>query len=91
MTDADSKPSFLDLGLEECKARFVELGGKPFHAKIARERVFGAGELNFESMTALPAALRKRLSEELPILTGTELGRTRAPDETTKLLVGFRG
>lgn len=91
MADAETKPSFLDLDLEECQARFRQLGGKPFHAKIARERVFAAGELDFESMTALPAALRTRLSEELPILTGTELGRSQASDETTKLLIGFRG
>ena len=91
MADADPKPSFLDLNLEECKARFVQLGGKPFHAKIARERVFSAGELDFKSMTALPAGLRSRLSEQLPILTGTELSRIRASDETIKLLIGFRG
>ncbi len=91
MASPPTEPAFLDLDLQECQARFVALGGKAFHAKIARERVFAAGELDFESMTALPAGLRGRLSEQLPILTGTELGRTEASDGTTKLLIGFRG
>jgi 23S rRNA (adenine2503-C2)-methyltransferase len=82
---------FLDLDLAQCQKRFVELGGKPFHAKIAREKVFGEGLLDYELMTALPAGLRGRLTEQLPILRGTELERTESQDNTTKLLIGFAG
>ena len=91
MTESVQSPGFLDLDLAECQKRFLELGGKAFHAKIAREKVFGAGLLDYESMTALPAGLRARLTDQLPILRGTELDRTQAQDGTTKLLIGFAG
>jgi 23S rRNA (adenine2503-C2)-methyltransferase len=40
-------------------------------------------------MTSLPASLRARLAEELPILAARELERRVAPDKTTKLLLEF--
>jgi 23S rRNA (adenine2503-C2)-methyltransferase len=72
-------------------ARFVELGLKPFHAKIARKEVLERGITDYAQMTALPSAARERLSAELPILSGTELERRVAFDRTTKLLISFPG
>lgn len=70
-------------------ARFVELGLKPFHAKIARSAVLEKGITDYAAMTSLPAAARELLSRELPILSGTEIGRRVAADRTTKLLLAF--
>ena len=67
----------------------VERGGQPFHAKIARRAAVGQGVLEYERMTALPAALRARLAADLPVFSGREIDRRVAPDRTTKLLVGF--
>ncbi len=78
-----------DLEPAQAEERFVALGGRPFHARIARERVLAGGEREYAGMTSLPAGLRDRLGVQLPILVGAELGRRRAPDGTVKLLVGF--
>lgn len=76
---------------EELEQRVVALGGKPFHARIARAQVLERGVLDYAAMSALPAALRERLRAELPILAGVESARVVAQDRTTKLLVDFPG
>ena len=81
--------SALLLEPERLQALVEELGGRPFHAKILREQVLGAGVLDYDGMTSLPARLRAELAERHPILSATELRRTRAGDGTTKLLLGF--
>lgn len=81
--------TLLSLPREELEQRVVELGGKPFHARIARENVLAKGQLDYAQMSSLPAALRARLAAELPILSGTELARSVAADRTTKLLLSF--
>lgn len=83
------RPSLLELDPAACTARVVELGGKPFHAKIVRENVLAKAIVDYERMTALPKDLRARLSSELPVFRGRELARTTASDGTTKLLIGF--
>ncbi len=65
------------------------LGGKAFHARILREQVLAGGVLDYQRMTSLSADLRSKLSEQLPILAGTERARTVASDRTTKLLLAF--
>lgn len=82
-------PSMLALSKEALAARILELGGKTFHAKILRENVLAKGELDYARMTSLPAALRERLAAELPIFSGEEIARSRALDETTKLVIEF--
>jgi len=74
---------------EELTARVVALGGRPFHARVVRERVLAAGVLDYASMTSRPATLRTALAREVPVLSGTELGRQRAHDGVTKLLIAF--
>jgi 23S rRNA (adenine2503-C2)-methyltransferase len=86
---ADGARTLLALAPADLERAVVELGGRPFHARIARENVLAKGLLEYGAMTALPAALRARLAEELPILAGREAARSVAPDRTTKLLLEF--
>lgn len=81
--------SLLALPPREAEARFVELGGKPFHARIARREVFERGVLDYDAMTGLPAGLRETLARELPILRGEVIERREAPDGARKLLLRF--
>jgi adenine C2-methylase RlmN of 23S rRNA A2503 and tRNA A37 len=83
--------TLLALTPAETVARFVELGLKPFHARIARKEVLERGITDYARMTALPLAARERLSAELPILSSTEVERHKAWDGTTKLLLSFPG
>lgn len=89
-SDLASAPrSLLAYEKSELTQKFVELGGKPFHAKIARENVLAKGLLDYELMTSLPRELRARLAVEVPILAGREVTRSSARDRTTKLLLEF--
>lgn len=79
--------SLLALSPQELEARIVSGGGRAFHARSIRRHVLGAGRLDYEGMSDLPAALRDRLTEELPVLSTREIRRSQARDKTTKLLV----
>jgi 23S rRNA (adenine2503-C2)-methyltransferase len=81
--------SALLLEPERLAAVVAEQGGRPFHGRILREQVLGAGVLDYAAMTSLPARLREALAERHPVLGGRELGRSRASDATCKLLLGF--
>lgn len=91
--DAATPPArpdpLLALDLEALRERVVALGGKPYHAKIAREAVLGKGVLEYERMTSLPASLREALAREVPLLAGRESARHHSIDGTTKLLLEF--
>lgn len=84
------KPLF-SLAPDELAALCVELGGRPFHAKVVRAEVLERGVLDYEAMTGLGKALRRALAERAPILAGTEVARSTASDGTTKLLIDFGG
>ena len=73
---------------EELAERVVALGGKAFHARIAREALF-AGARSYEEMTSLPTQLRRALEAELPLLSSELRLQTHASDGATKLLLGF--
>ena len=81
--------TLLALDAAELERFVLSRGGRPFHARDARRNVLGKGILDYERMTSLPAALRARLSSELPILASREVGRSTAGDGTTKLLLEF--
>lgn len=83
--------TLLALDGEQLTAHVQELGGKPFHARVARREVLERGVLDYGEMTGLPASLRDALRESLPILSGQERTRTTASDRTTKLLIDFPG
>ncbi|MDE0913604.1 MAG: 23S rRNA (adenine(2503)-C(2))-methyltransferase RlmN [Planctomycetota bacterium] len=76
---------------EALEERFVELGGRPFHARVAREQLLGKGVLDYDSMTSLPAQLREALKIEVPLLAGSCTQRVEARDGTIKLLLDFPG
>jgi 23S rRNA (adenine2503-C2)-methyltransferase len=80
---------FLALEPGELEELVVRLGGRPFHARVARREVLARGVLDYARMSALPAELRAALARELPILAGEELERVVSSDRTTKLLIGF--
>ncbi len=82
-------PTLLALAPDALRALVVQLGGRPFHADIARREVLANGVLDYAAMTGLPARLRGALAEALPILAGREVGRSIAGDGTTKLLTAF--
>lgn len=81
--------SLLALDPLQLEGRVVELGGRPFHARILRREVLGRGNLDLESMSSLPKPLRRALAEELSILGGRELDRRTAPDGASRLLLGL--
>jgi len=88
---SDGRPSLLELDANALQQRVVQLGGKPFHARILREQVVASGTLDYDELTSLPKDLRRKLAAELPIFAGEELKRLTTSDATTKLLIGFSG
>lgn len=89
-TEPSARPRGLfEYDPEELADKLVEMGGRPFHAKVLRRDVVAKGLLTPDSLTSLPAALRAKLPEELPLLVGRELDRTESRDGTIKLLTGF--
>lgn len=81
--------TLLSIPLPDLQQRVVALGGRPFHAKVARRAVLAQGVLDYEGMTSLPAAVRAGLAETLPILSSEEVTSSVARDGTTKLLLRF--
>lgn len=79
------------MSLAELTERVVEFGGKPFHAKVVRQDLLARGVLEYEQMTSLPASLRERMAEEIPLLAGREIDRRTTQDGTIKLLLEFPG
>jgi len=76
--------------VDELTGRVTEMGGRPFHARIAREALI-AGARSYDEMTSLPADLRSALTDEIPLLSSEVREETRASDGATKLLLGFAG
>ena len=81
--------SLLALGPDALADFVAERGGQRFHAKALRRNVVARGVLDYASMTDLPAALRARLGEDLPIFSGRLGAVSEARDGTRKLLLGF--
>jgi len=80
---------FLALSPAEAEARITELGGRPFHARVVRRELLERGVLSYEDMSGLSRELRRRLAEELPLLSGRETACARSRDGTSKLLLRF--
>lgn len=79
--------SLLALHPRAWPARFAELGGKPFHGRIAARWVFREGARSWAEMTDLPAALRERLEREEPLSTATLEAVSTAGDGAVKVLL----
>ncbi len=89
MSDTTGPKSLYQYDLAELQERIVELGGKKFHAKVLRQQVCEKGLLNADSLTSLPAELRDRLPEEMPLLAGKEIDCVSSRDGTIKFLTEF--
>ena len=89
MKEGPPARTFFALLPAEAEARVVALGGRPFHARIVRREAAERGVLEYAAMTALPAELRARLAEELPLLSAREVARRTAGDGTIKLLLAY--
>ena len=87
--EREVRQSFLALEPKEAEARFVALGGRPFHARAARKELLERGVRAWSDMTSLPGRVRERLEEELPLLAGREVARSESRDGTVKLLIEF--
>lgn len=81
--------SLLALGREELDRFVEERGGRAFHGKILRRNVVERGLFDYASMTDLPAALRARLTEDLPVFSSELEAKRTAKDGTRKLLLRF--
>ena len=86
---AASRGSLLSYSPADLERLFVELGGQAFHARIARRELLANGVLSYGCMSGLAKKLVATLEQELPLLTGEEISRTRSRDGTTKLLIEF--
>lgn len=84
-------PSLFALSPADLAAFVEERGGKGFHAKVLRRNVLERGVLEYGAMTDLPAALRRRLEEDLPLFAGTLDAVREARDGTRKFLTRFPG
>jgi 23S rRNA (adenine2503-C2)-methyltransferase len=86
-TAAKPPAPFLSFSPGEALARVVELGGKPFHARVIQRELFENGVLSYAAMTGLSKELRARLEAELPLLSSSEKERVESNDGTVKLLI----
>ena len=81
--------SLLDLDAAGLKDWLTECGEKPFRAKQVRAGMFGGRCECAEEITTLPAPLRARLDDELPLFIGEVVDHRVARDRTEKLLIRF--
>ncbi len=86
---APPREGLLDLDPVQTEERVVALGGRSFHARVARAKILSGAVSSYAELTSLPALLRERLASELPILRGRELARKVAPDGAVKLVIAF--
>jgi 23S rRNA (adenine2503-C2)-methyltransferase len=68
-------------------ARLRDYGQPAYRAKQVLEWVYARGATAYDAMTNLPAALRERLTRELPVFTSGVSRRQESSDGTTKLLL----
>lgn len=77
----------LDLTPEEAGAAMTALGEPAYRARQVFRWVYDRGVCDYAEMTDLPAALRPRLAEALPVLAGHVVRRRDASDGVVKLLI----
>lgn len=77
------------LGIEGLISLFEEWGQPSFRAKQVHRWLYQKGARSYEEMTDLPAALRSRLSDELPFSYPSVLDRQVSSDGTRKYLLRF--
>lgn len=83
-------PEVLALFPEEIRGRLKELGEKPFRGDQIFQWLQKRAVLRYDEMTNLPAALRRRLADSLPIGRLTLVQELVSADGTRKYLFGLR-
>lgn len=81
--------SLLEIHPRDWPERFVALGGKPFHGRIAARWVYRRGARDWQEMTDLPEGLRQCLEQEQPLGAATLAALSRAEDGAVKVLLGL--
>ncbi len=76
--------SLYDLSLDELTERLASLGEPPYRARQVWRWAYRRFARNYGEMTDLPAALRMRLEEELPLTPVEETGTLRSADGQTR-------
>ncbi len=86
--DWSNLTNLLDLPPQQWPMYFKEMLGVPaFHGKNAARWVFRRNAYSWQDMTDLPAQLRERLSEKMPLLTSTLEKVSHADDGACKILL----
>ncbi|MGB0954045.1 MAG: 23S rRNA (adenine(2503)-C(2))-methyltransferase RlmN [Planctomycetota bacterium] len=84
-----TKPSLLERHPSEWPEVFQELGVPAFQGRNAARWVFRRGAASWAEMTDLPAALRERLEQEMPLQRARLLDTSEAPDGAVKVLLAM--
>ena len=80
-------PSLLDLSRSELAAWCQSEGAQPFRSDQIRKWLFGKRVNDFDAMTDVPAALRKRLTESFDLFSSRIVAHQKSQDGTEKLLL----
>ena len=81
------RKSVLEWGPTELAEHLETIGESAYRARQIFQWIFSRSVFDFEEMSDLPSDLRRRLSLELDIRTGTDVRRSEAPDGTRKILL----
>jgi 23S rRNA (adenine2503-C2)-methyltransferase len=73
------------------RARFAELGEKPFHADQVMQWIYRRGKDNFEEMSNISKSLRARLAEHFVIQTPELVAEQTSQDGTRKWVLRLAG
>lgn len=82
-----SLPLLCDLSRDELAQWCQAQGEQPYRAEQIRKWLFGKRVNDFESMTDLPAPLRKKLAEQFAIFSSRIAAHQQSSDGTEKLLI----
>ncbi|UCE59872.1 MAG: 23S rRNA (adenine(2503)-C(2))-methyltransferase RlmN [Phycisphaerales bacterium] len=79
--------SLFGLRLEDLRGLFESWGQPAYRASQVMEWVYRLSAPDYEDMTNLPKALRKRLADDVPLYRSRIIGKQESQDGTTKLLL----
>lgn len=88
---APSVRSILDYSLEELASWMEDQGQPALRARQVHRWLFSGRAASYDQMTDLPLALRKQLSEEIPLFRAQVDRHLQSTDGTGKLLTRFPG
>ncbi|MEO0109059.1 MAG: hypothetical protein ABIK62_07845, partial [candidate division WOR-3 bacterium] len=89
MNSIEARTDLKARDLTELAALVAELGWEPYRARQLFTWLWQKGATEFEVMTNLARAKREQLKARARVSALAELGRTQAPDGTTKFRFGL--